>query len=78
VVQTTGHRSGAVRRVPVLGFRCGDTIVAGTVRDHSHWIRNIANEPRIGVWVAGRERATVGAVIRLPRGAVTILRLVNE
>jgi hypothetical protein len=75
VLQTTGRRSGTARRVPVLGYRCGNTIVAGTVRDDSDWVRNIEHDPSIGVWIGGRARAATGTVVRMERGAVTFLRL---
>jgi hypothetical protein len=75
VVETTGHRSGLPRRVPLLGQRVGDSIIVSTIRDGSRWIRNLEHHPYADVWIAGRPRRAAASVIRLPGVTVARLRL---
>ena len=75
VVETTGHRSGRPRRVPLFGKRVGDTVIVSTVRADSQWIRNLEHEPAATVWIGGRPRPATATVSRLPAGAVASLRL---
>lgn len=74
VIETTGHRSGLTRRVPLLAIRAGDRLVVATIRRRSHWVSNLAHQPHAGVWIAGRRHPTA-AVARLDRAAVAHLSL---
>jgi len=75
LLESTGRRSGATRRQPVLALRCGDTVYSATVRPSSDWVANLSATPRVDVWLdAGRTSAT--AVLQpLPRGSLATLRL---
>lgn len=75
VLGTTGRRTGLAREVPLAGMRLGDRMVVSTVRDRSHWVRNLEAEPRADVWIAGRRRAVTANVQHLPGLTVAFLRL---
>jgi deazaflavin-dependent oxidoreductase (nitroreductase family) len=75
VVETTGHRSGLPRRVPLLAKRVGDSILVSTIRDDSQWIRNLEHHPYADVWIAGRPRRAAATVVRLPGATIARLRL---
>lgn len=55
VLETTGHRTGHLRHVPVGGRRQGQTfwLVAANGR-RSHYVRNLEADPRVRVCVNGR------------------------
>ncbi len=56
VLETTGAKSGQPRRVPLLATVFDGCVFIGTVRGRrSLWIRNLAAEPRVRCWIAGRE-----------------------
>ena len=68
VVQTIGRKSGLPRRVPLLGVRLGDAVVASTVRPNSQWVMNLQANPEAQVWTAGRRRNATARVSKLPNG----------
>jgi deazaflavin-dependent oxidoreductase (nitroreductase family) len=56
LLETTGARSRAPRRVPLLATVLEGCVFLGTVRgDRSQWLRNLRAEPRVRYWLAGRE-----------------------
>jgi deazaflavin-dependent oxidoreductase (nitroreductase family) len=76
VVETTGRRSGQRRRVPLLGWRSGDTVWVSTVRADSDWVRNVEHDPAADVWINGRRRPSVATVTRTPNASVVQLSAV--
>jgi deazaflavin-dependent oxidoreductase (nitroreductase family) len=63
VLETTGRVSGRPLSVPLLATRLGDLVVASTVRRDSHWVRNLASQPRARVWLCGRPHDAVATVL---------------
>ncbi|MBM4383320.1 MAG: nitroreductase family deazaflavin-dependent oxidoreductase [Deltaproteobacteria bacterium] len=81
VVEMTGAKSGKLRRVPLAALRIGSHLLIGTVRgERSLWVRNLAANGDVRVWLAARAkpmRAFVlrpGASARRPRALATTLR----
>lgn len=74
LLETTGRKTGMIRQRPVLSFRVGDVIVAGTVRPSSDWIANLRARPKSSVWLDGEPVSTRGVVLPLPVGSVAALR----
>jgi hypothetical protein len=72
VLETTGHKSGKRRHVPVLGARVGNRITVATVRADSHWLRNIEENPSVRVWLGGRRRSALARVSRAPLNLVSL------
>jgi deazaflavin-dependent oxidoreductase (nitroreductase family) len=54
VVETIGRKTGRKINVPVLAMRIGDWVVFSTVRRSSHWIKNLAANPEVRFWLAGK------------------------
>ena len=65
-MESTGHRSGVTREVPLVGVRMGDRVVSATVRSNSHWVRNLEADGDAGVWLCGRRRDAEATVRRGP------------
>ena len=65
-MESTGHRSGITREVPLVGVRLGDRVVSATVRSSSHWMRNLEVDGDAGVWLCGRRRDAEATVRRGP------------
>ncbi len=81
VVEMIGARSGKPRRVPLAALRLGEHLMIGTVRgERSLWVRNLAANGDVRVWLAARAkpmRAFVlrpGASTRTPRALPPALR----
>jgi len=56
VLETTGARSGQPRRIPLVATVFDRCVFLSTVRgDRSQWVRNIAADPAVRYWLAGRE-----------------------
>jgi len=65
VLETTGAKSGQPRRVPLLATVFDGCVFIATVRGpRSLWVRNLAAEPRVRYWVAGREHRGLARVFR--------------
>ena len=57
VLETTGRKTGRRVRSPLAATQIGRHIIVGTFRgDRSHWVRNLAAEPRARYWLRGRPR----------------------
>lgn len=56
VLETTGAKSGLLRRVPLLATVLDGCLFVGTaLGDRSGWMRNLRAEPRVRYWLRGRE-----------------------
>jgi deazaflavin-dependent oxidoreductase (nitroreductase family) len=81
VVEMTGAKSGKPRRVPLAALRFGSYLMIGTVRGAaSLWVRNLAANGDVRVWLAARARPMrafvlrSGASTRVPRALPRALR----
>jgi deazaflavin-dependent oxidoreductase (nitroreductase family) len=63
VLETTGRTSGRTLRVPVLATVVGDLVVVASVRPASHWVKNLAAQPRTHYWMGGRRHAATAVVL---------------
>ena len=64
VLESTGFKSGAQRRTPLLSVAAGPYRVVSTVRgDRSFWVKNLVNEPRVTYFISGQPRAAQALVI---------------
>jgi deazaflavin-dependent oxidoreductase (nitroreductase family) len=82
VVEMTGAKTGVRRRVPLAAFRFAHFLLVGTVRgERSLWVRNLAANGAVRVWLAARPRRMrafvlrPGASLRAPRALPAALRL---
>jgi deazaflavin-dependent oxidoreductase (nitroreductase family) len=58
VLETTGSKSGLMRRTPLVATRIGGCVFVSTLRgDRSFWVRNLRKNPRICYYLAGKPRA---------------------
>ena len=65
VVEMIGAKSGKTRRVPLAAFRLGPVVLVGTVRgERSLWVRNLAANGAVRVWLAARARPMRAFVLR--------------
>jgi len=71
VLETTGHRTGRLSKVPLASLRVGEHILVGTFRGRrSHWIKNVTAQPKVRFWLGGRPRHATAVVLqpgRAPR-----------
>ena len=63
VVETRGRNSGRLLNVPLMAALVGDLVVVSTVRRRSNWLKNLAANPEVHYWLAGREREAVAFAI---------------
>jgi hypothetical protein len=75
VLETTGHETGELRRVPLLSLRIGDAVVVSTRRSSSQWMQNLREHPEASVTLFGRERAATSELVDLPALQVAVLHL---
>lgn len=54
VVETVGRKSGQKINIPVLATRIGNLVVFSTVRRNSQWLKNLAANPEVRYWLAGK------------------------
>ena len=76
LLETIGRRSGVPSRVPLLGWRSGDTVTVSTVRPNSEWVKNLEHDPAAKVWISGEPRTSTATVTRT--AAATIVRLETD
>lgn len=72
VLETTGRRTGRLRKVPLAATRIGDTVVVSTIRPDSQWLRNLEACPEAGVWIRGHRRPARAEVRRGPLNVVQL------
>ncbi len=66
VLETTGWRSGRVRRTPVVAAALEDCLLVSTVRGRrSHWVRNLIAQPDVRYW-RGDSSHAVRAFVAAP------------
>jgi len=64
VLETTGFKSGATRRTPLLATRLGRYIFVSTFRGQSSfWMKNLRKQPSISYYLGGRSRPAKAFVI---------------
>jgi deazaflavin-dependent oxidoreductase (nitroreductase family) len=65
VVEMIGAKTGKTRRVPLVALRFGKYLMIGTVRgERSLWVRNLAANGDVRVWLAARARPMRAFVLR--------------
>lgn len=65
VLETTGRKSGELRRSPLAATRIGRHMIVATFRgDRSQWVRNLAAQPRTRYWTRGVPHVTDAFVVR--------------
>ena len=74
LLETTGRRSGRTRVRPLLSWRIGSTVFAGTVRPTSDWIANLRATPASRVWLDGAPAEVDATVLPLPFGWLATLQ----
>lgn len=88
VLETTGRKSGLVRRSPLAATRIGQHVVVGTFRaGRSDWVKNLAAEPRTRYWIGGKPQHSKAFVIvegkrfrvpkSLPMGMQRVVRFLS-
>lgn len=66
VLETTGFKSGATRRTPLLATRIFGFVFVSTYRgERSFWVKNIEKQPSISYYLGGKARKA-NAFLMLP------------
>ena len=56
VLETTGFKTGATRRTPLMANRIGRYVFVATARgERSFWVKNLQKQPHIRYHLGGRE-----------------------
>ena len=63
VLETVGRKSGRTYRIPVLASEWRGVLVVSTVRGRSQWMKNVAVNPHIKLWLRGKKRGCTAHVI---------------
>lgn len=62
VVETTGRKTGRTLTVPLLATQIGDSLLVGTVRRKSQWLKNLFTHPEVRYWKDGRRHDATAVV----------------
>lgn len=64
VLESTGFKSGLVRRTPLVAMRLGSYVFVTTARgERSFWVKNLIKKPRTRYFRGGKPRETKAFVI---------------
>ena len=64
VLETTGFKSGKLRRTPLWSVRVGPYRIVGTARgSRSFWVKNLQNNNRVRFFIGGRVRPATAIVL---------------
>ncbi len=64
LIETTGRKTGRIINVPLMAMSVGDVVIVSTVRARrSQWIRNVAANPEVRLWLRGRAHEARAFVI---------------
>ena len=64
VLESTGFKSGQIRRTPLLAMRLGQYVFVSTVRgERSFWLKNLQKQPLTRYFRGGREHDTKAFVV---------------
>jgi len=64
VLESTGFKSGAKRRTPLLAMRVGKHLITATARgERSFWVKNLRKNGSVRYWRGGREHRAKAFVI---------------
>lgn len=65
VLESTGFKSGQLRRTPLASLRVGPYRIVSTVRgNRSFWVKNLVRDPEISYYVAGKRIEGRAIVLR--------------
>ena len=65
VLETIGFKSGATRRTPLVATRFQGYVFVATYRgDRSFWLKNLALQPKVSYFLAGKPRKATAFVMR--------------
>jgi hypothetical protein len=57
VLESTGFKTGATRRTPLVATRLLGHVFISTVRgDRSFWVKNLQQQPRVSYFLGGKKR----------------------
>jgi deazaflavin-dependent oxidoreductase (nitroreductase family) len=63
VLETTGRKSGELRRTPLLASVAGQALVVATFRaDRSNWMKNLKVNPRAAWWASGNRASGTASI----------------
>ncbi len=64
LLETTGFKTGKVRRTPLLAVRIGRYVMVSTVRgDRSFWVKNLEKKKKVRYFLGGRAREAEAFVL---------------
>ena len=64
LLETTGFKSGALRRTPLVAIRLGGYVFISTVRgERSFWVKNMRKQARVRYFLAGKPREAKAFVL---------------
>ena len=64
VLESTGFKTGALRRTPLLSLRVGRYRIVSTVRgERSFWVKNLAQQPEVSYFLGGKRRRARAVVL---------------
>jgi F420H(2)-dependent quinone reductase len=64
VLESTGFKSGSLRRTPLWSLGIGPYRVVGTARgERSFWVKNLQKTPQVRYFIGGKARSATALVI---------------
>jgi len=78
VLETVGHKTGKIRRTPLLANRLGNHLLVSTFRgDRSFWIRNLQESPDASYYIGGKRYSSDAVVISSEEVSLSASKLPN-